>query len=462
LSVNLLDLAPDAVARARREGADGAEAYALTFVTRNVYIEDDVPKVAEDRSETGLGMRVAKGKRVSFSSTTLAGPADVASSVSAAVEGLRQVPDDPDFSGFPTESAKGEVSGAWDSATASSEVASLLEAAKAFTDAVRESKAMSVPKAIFRVQDYAFRVVNSNDVTAAHRGTLVFAAVTAKSGSKDKVGEGISKVLNTSLRATDFPALGRNVARRASENLRAKAFKGTRSGIAVLDPMDLGEMFLATVGSALNGQEVYQKKSPWAGKEGQDVASIGVTIRDRPRMPKGLASGVVDEEGNATRDRTLIQTGTLKGFVADRKHASLVGAAAGNGFRRAVATVEGAYTRPAETHLSNFVVEPGTKAIDALLADVDRGVYVEKFAAPEVNPFSGSFAMEVRNATLIEKGELTDHVKLGLLTGNFFEGLKNVVGIGREPAASHAFLTTPGCSYVPPMAFEGFELVGQT
>ena len=187
-----------------------------------------------------------------------------------------------------------------------------------------------------------------------------------------------------------------------------------------------------------------------------------MTVRDRPRLPRGLASGVVDDEGNATRDRTLIEAGALKGLVADRKHSPLVRMPAGNGFRRAVATVEGAYTRPAETQVSNLVVEPGTKTIDALLAEVDRGVYAEKFASPEVNPFSGSFAMEVRNATLIENGELTDHVKVALLTGNFFEGLKNVVGIGRDPIASHAFLTMPGCAYVPPIAFEGFELVGQT
>jgi predicted Zn-dependent protease len=179
-------------------------------------------------------------------------------------------------------------------------------------------------------------------------------------------------------------------------------------------------------------------------------------------MPSGLASGVVDDEGSATRDRTLIQAGTLKGFISDMYHSSLVGMPPGNGFRRAVATVEGAYTRPAEPYLSNLVVEPGSKALDDLIADVDRGVYVEKFAAPEVNPFSGSFAMEVRNATLIEQGGLTDHVKVALLTGNFFEGLKNVVGIGKDPMASHAFLTMPGCSYVPPMAFDGFELVGQT
>src|SRR5207245_9258045 len=110
---------------------------------------------------------------------------------------------------------------------------------------------------------------------------------------------------------------------------------------------------------------------------------------------------------------------------------------------------------------ANRFVEPGLKSREALLAEVDSGGYVEKFAAPEVNPLSGSFAMEVRNATLIKKGELADHVKVALLTGNFYDGLKNVVGVGRELTPTHAFLTAPGCAYVPAMAFEGFELVGQ-
>src|SRR3989442_2237314 len=103
-------------------------------------------------------------------------------------------------------------------------------------------------------------------------------------------------------------------------------------------------------------------------------------------MPGGLASGVADDEGNATRDRTLVEAGTLKGFFADRKHAALIGVPAGNGYRRAVATVEGAYTRPPETEPSNPIVEPGRKSLDALLAEIDARGYVQKVAAPEVEP----------------------------------------------------------------------------
>src|SRR5438093_8729219 len=128
------------------------------------------------------------------------------------------------------------------------EVSGLLDVAKTFTDAATETKATSVPKAIFRIQDYTFRVANSNDLVANHRGTLVFAYLTAKCGSKGKFGEGILKALNTSIRAIDFAQLGATVTRRAAANLRARAFKGKLSGVAVLDSLDLGEVSLTTVG----------------------------------------------------------------------------------------------------------------------------------------------------------------------------------------------------------------------
>lgn len=460
--MDLLDLGPEVVRRATSEGADGAEAFLIGYGTRSVTVEDDAPKVAEDREEVGLGLKVSRGKRVAFTSATLATRSDAASAVKSAVATLRRVPEDPRFRGFPGRAGRGSVPGTWDGDTAATGAEELVEAARTFTDAVRESKGVSVPKATLRVQDFRIRVANRNGVEASHEGTLVFGYLTAKKGARGSVGEGILKVLSPSIRDVDFADLGHQVARRAAENLAGKPFKGRLRGVAVLDPLDLGEMLLQSVGAAVNGEDVHRKRSPWTGKKGEAVASRSVTIRDRPRLPHGMASCASDDEGSPTRDRDLVLAGTLRGFLADHYHARLVRTRAGNGFRRAVATVEGAYTRMASAQVSNLVVEPGRKSREDLIADVDRGVYVEKLAAPEVNPFSGTFACEVRNATLIRRGELRDHVKLALLQGNVFEGLRHVAGIGRDLHASHSFLLQPGCSYVPTMAFEGFELVGQT
>src|SRR3989442_7849174 len=101
-------------------------------------------------------------------------------------------------------------------------------------------------------------------------------------------------------------------------------------------------------------------------------------------MPGGLASGVADDEGNATRDRTLVEAGTLKGFFADRKHAALIGVPAGNGYRRAGATGERAYTRPAETGPSDLLVETGPKSLDTRPRANGCQGDLQQVVAPEV------------------------------------------------------------------------------
>lgn len=459
--MDLLALAPEAARRAVSQGAEQAEAFAIHFATRHVYIEDDVPKVAEDREETGIGVRVARGKRVASSSTTLAGAADLAVAVRAAIAGLKQVPEDPHFLELARGTARGAVEGVHDASTATLDVAGFLESAKAFVDAAKATKTVSVPKATFRLQEYTVRVANSNGVDALHRGTLVYAYLTAKAGSGSSVGEGIVHGVRPSLKALDFAELGSVCARRAVENREAKAFPGKLSGTALIDPGELGPLFLQSVGAAVCGQNVYRKRSAWAGKVGQVVGSLNVTVRDRPRFPGGMLSCTTDDEGAPTKDRTVIDAGRLATFLADTYHAPLVGAEPGNAFRRSAATLEGAYLRPPENAVSNLVLEPGNASLDDLIARVDHGVYVEKFAAPELNPNSGAFACEVRNATLIERGALGKHVKFALLTGNFYEGLKQVEGIGRDLEPTPAFYGSPGCAYVPPVAFGGFELVGQ-
>ncbi len=460
--MDLLDLAPDAARKGLARGADQAEAFAIHYTTRHVYIEDDVPKVAEDRQETGIGLRVARGKRIAFTSSTLAGTADMDRAVRAAVAGLKHVPEDPDFGGFARGAGAGTVSGVYDAHTAATDVTSFLESAETFVDAAKETKSVSVPKATFRLQEYAVRVANSNGVDTTHRGTLVYAYLTTKAGSGSSVGEGIVHGVRPDLGHMDFAELGKVCARRAVENREAKAFPGKRLGTAVIDPQELGALFLQSVGAAVCGQNVHRKRSPWADRVGKEVGAASVTIRDRPRMPGGMLSCTADDEGAPTRDRIVVDAGRLVGFVADTYHAPLVHADPGNGFRRSASTLEGAYLHASQNTVSNLVFEPGTRSLDELLGSVDQGVYVEKFAAPELNPITGAFACEVRNATLIDRGELGKHVKFALLTGNFYEGLKKVEGIGRDLEPIPAFYGSPGCAYVPPVAFGGFELVGQT
>jgi PmbA protein len=317
-----------------------------------------------------------------------------------------------------------------------------------------------VSKAVVRAQDYEYVVASTRGVDAGHRGTLVFAAYYSTLEHAKGKGEGIAKAYGTQFAAVKWEALGEDLATRAKRTVEAKAHRGSFKGPVILHAPECGELLMNTVSYALSGEEVVRKRSPWAGKVGAEVAHRTVSFLDRPRMPGGILSAAVDEEGVPTEDRALVDDGVLLGYANDARSAAVLNGAAGNGLRRGATTVETSYAIPPQASVSNLTIAAGRGDLDALLGYFDEALLVERFASPSANPVSGGFGLEVRNATFVKGGERTRAVKYALLTGNFYEGLKKILAIGGDVTPSAELAGGSGIAYVPSVAFDGFELVG--
>jgi predicted Zn-dependent protease len=101
-----------------------------------------------------------------------------------------------------------------------------------------------------------------------------------------------------------------------------------------------------------------------------------------------------------------------------------------------------------------MIIKPRKKSRDQLISEVDKGVLIERFASPEINPVTGGFGCEVRDATVIEGGQQQNHIKHALLTGNMYESLRKIVGISND-------VKTVENVILPTIAFSGFKLIGQ-
>jgi predicted Zn-dependent protease len=74
----------------------------------------------------------------------------------------------------------------------------------------------------------------------------------------------------------------------------------------------------------------------------------------------------------------------------------------------------------------------------------------------------GAFGLEVRNASIIEKGELKEYIKFALLSGNLYESLGKIISIGNDLEFGGPYMISdPGDTYCPSIAFDGFMLIGQ-
>jgi PmbA protein len=447
-------LASLALRKAEKKGVGQVEAFILKSHICSVYVEGGSPRLADDEYETGLGLKLCLGKRVGFASGTVNREKSVEEIVNEAFSIAKTSEEDPYFKSLPSaEEIRGEVKDVFsreiEKATTEEVVAKAMEA----VNAAEEAKNVKVPLGLLRLADYSLHVTNSLGVQFDHKGTMVYTYFKSKATSGDKAGEGVEKEWSTRIAAIDFEKVGKSIAKKALATLKAETFKGELKGIALIDPVEASGL-LSVIEFASSSEQVNKGRSPWINKLETEVASKEFTVEDDGRYPGGIRSALADDEGVQTSRKAIIEKGVLKSYIYDSYNAGIAGVrATGNGFRRGTTSVEGSFMRPAVCAYSNMIVKLGKKTPEEIISQIDKGVLVETFASPEVNPVTGGFSCEVRNATLIEKGQLTKHVKHALLTGNMYEQLKKVAYVGNDLKIVDSFV-------LPTIAFGGTTLVG--
>lgn len=447
-------LASLALKKADKKVVDHVEAFVLKSHIRSVYVEGGSPRLADDKFEVGLGLKLCLGKRVGFASGTINKEKNVEEIVNEAFSIAKTSEEDPYFKSLPNaEDVRGEVKDIFCKETEKISVEEVVAKAMETVKTAEETKSVKVPLGLLRLANYYMHVTNSLGVQFDHKGTMVFTHFTAKATSADKVGEGVEKEWSTRIGAIDFEKIGKSIAKKARGTLEAETFKGELKGVSLIDPVEASGL-LFVVEFATSSEQVNKQRSPWTNKLETEVASKEFTVEDDGRYPGGIRSALADDEGVKTFRKAVIENGILKSYIYDSYNANIAGVrATGNGFRRGTRSIEGSFTRPVSCAPSNLIVKSGKKSQEEIILQVDKGVFVETFAAPEVNPITGGFSCEVRNATLIEKGDLTKHVKHALLTGNMYEQLKKVVFVGND-------LKVVDCFVLPTIAFDGATLVG--
>lgn len=171
---------------------------------------------------------------------------------------------------------------------------------------------------------------------------------------------------------------------------------------------------------SLSAENVAQSRSKLAGRIGESVSSALVTLVDDPLVAGGPRHYALDDEGTAADRRTLIEQGTLRGFLGSRVFADVDGAAAGNA-RQPDAT---SAPRPAA---SNLYVEP---AADPLTTDGPVLRIVQAHGMHLSNGITGEFSTGATG--LVLDGDNVWQVTGLSLAGNVLETFGNVQGVGSE------------------------------
>jgi predicted Zn-dependent protease len=438
--MDVRDIATDSLRYAK--SMDHAECYVVRSVTHSAYIDGSRISNIETKTDSGISVRVAVDNKMGRACVTLNGKDDAERCVDSAIRTSSFSPRNSMFRGYPMPSGPSLKVNVYDKKIENITGTELRD----ILSAVIGSCKTEIPRGSLRLSVIESAVANSNGLLTEHKGTMMYGHFTSMfRGIRN--GEGTESLHGASL-MIDPERIGNELYRKSKAAASAISFSGNEKMTMILPPCELGDMMMSSAGSALNGENVFYKRSPWTEKMDKDVASACLTVTDDPTVPGPLCSSF-DDEGSPSQRKVLVENGTLRSFIRD----SFIGDSTGNGMRRNSTDAQGVYCSAVGIRPMNMIVSPGRYSQDDIISQTSNGIFVEKFAWPEADPLTGRFGLEVRCGHIVRNGKITETINNALLMGNMFDALANVELVGND-------VVNMGCVTIPTMSFSGVELAG--
>jgi PmbA protein len=195
----------------------------------------------------------------------------------------------------------------------------------------------------------------------------------------------------------------------------------------------------------LNGRQAYLGASPLAERGDHQVLDERFTLVDDGRLDFASRSASFDDEGVPTFEKPLIERGVVRHFLYDLKTAAQTGSQpTGNGFKSGGIS-GGGFRRPPGVSPSTWVVPPGQRSLEAILADLDEALLVDQvIGLGQGNVLAGEFSNNVSVGFLVRNGEIVGRVKNTMVAGNVYDLLKErLIALSDEPRWVYGLLQVP-------------------
>ncbi|WP_439816395.1 TldD/PmbA family protein [Zavarzinia sp. CC-PAN008] len=413
-----LSLLQDLVDRARRAGADAADAIMVDGASISVDWRLGRLEGVERSEGRDLGLRVFIGQSNASVSTTDFSRGSLDAVVERAIAMAKATPPDR-FAGLAPEELLSRTPHDLDLADLDEpSTERLTERAR-----IAEDEARAVPG------------ITNSEGAGASWGSSVMALVTshgfAGSYRSSSHGVGVSVVAGegtgmerdydgaSARHAADLedPAMiGRQAANRALRRLNPRKV-ATQKVPVVFEPRIASSLLGHLVG-AISGSAIARGTSFLKDRLDKPVFAPGIHVIDDPLRPRGLRSRPFDGEGLETRAMALIDDGRLTTWLLDSASARQLGLRPTGHASRGISGPPG--PGPSNLHLA-----PGSVSAKALMADIAQGFYITELIGFGVNGVTGDYSRGAAGYW-IENGELAFPVSELTIAGNLkdmFAGL---------------------------------------
>jgi len=431
------ELAMWAVEFAKKKGA--SEVAASINNSRAVDIEVREQKIEKIKESTtnGLSLNIYRDHKYSGHSTNNLNKKDLEKFITEAVEATKYLTADeyrelPDPSLYPKDLAKDLKleDESYNQVTPEQRVKIAKE-----IEQIAHSKSDKIISATGGFSDdYSESVlVHSNGLVAERASTSFWAGgeVTVRDGDARPAGYhwGGSRFFNTMPTAQE---LGSKAAENAVRQMGQTKIASGKYDMLIENRM--AGRLLSMFVRPMSARALQQKSSYLDGMQGKQIASSALTVIDDPLLEGGFRSRLYDGQGIAAKTRTMIENGILKEYYVDNYYGKKLGLTPNGGSS------------------SNIRFNLGSRSLEAIVQDVNKGILVTSFNGGNSNATTGDFSFGV-SGFLIEGGKIVKPVNEMNISGNAKEFWKQLTELGNDPYKYSSILS-------PTMVFKDIDFSG--
>jgi PmbA protein len=356
---------------------------------------------------------------VGFSSTNDVNRINEASIL--AVRSARVRGSDPQWSGLPGKSKPASVRDIFDRKIKDIQIEGCIDLAFEMIQGSKSISSVVPTSGHFVCGDSTKFILNSNGVEIQEEDTVVQASmdvITNDAPISTASEFDMSRKLDV-----DFYKIGAeasSLAKRSQNGISTQ----TRDCHVLLEPMAIADILENTLITSVDADNIQKGRSSLIGKIGTSLAAEELSIIDDGTFAGGLGTSSCDEEGTPSKITPIIKNGILSSYIYDCY-------TAGKEKRESTGNaVRGSYTSTPSIGIRNLIIEhPSFDVIE----QTNDGVIVNSvIGAHTANPISGDFSVEARNSFEIKDGQITSPIKSMMISGNIFELLKNIDGMGKD------------------------------
>jgi TldD protein len=222
----------------------------------------------------------------------------------------------------------------------------------------------------------------------------------------------------------DLDGMVRSAAQRAVQALKLPIVKGGTYPV-VIDPILTGLFVHESFGHLSEADMVYENPDLLETMSlGRRFGPEDLQIVDGALIEGHRGSFLYDDEGTPATNTPLIQDGILVGRLHSRETAGKLGESP-TGNARCLN-----YHYPPIVRMTNTWIERGKTPVQDLFSGIKEGVYARNWLGGMTN--GEMFTFTAGEAWMIRNGELAEPVRDVTLSGNAFQTLSDIEGIGDD------------------------------